>query len=128
GWALARQLELPFMDPQPDALDRDLLKSFPDGLLVRLDAVPLVMEDATLSVALADPTDSEGLEELSQAAGRPLTLAVATPTSIRRVLLNVLGVRRPEAAPAPATIATDQKFDVQWDRSGTTFLLFHVDG
>ena len=93
GWALARQLNLPFVDPRPEALDRELIQSFPEGLLHRLDAVPLVNEGPILSVALADPLDSDVLEELERAAGRPLTLGVATPSAIRRVLRDVLGPR-----------------------------------
>ncbi len=126
GWALARQLELPFMDPRPEALDRELIRSFPEGLLYRLDAVPLVKEDTTLSVAVADPTDADLAEELERAAGRPLTLAVATPSAIRGVLREVLGPRRDLRVSLPDP-TPEAHFDVQWDRSGASFLLFHVE-
>src|SRR5438552_18841844 len=94
GWALARQLNLPFVDPRPEALDRELIQSFPEGLLHRLDAVPLVNEDPILSVALADPLDSVVLEELQRAAARPLTPAVATASGMRRVRRAVSGSGR----------------------------------
>lgn len=125
GWALARQLDLPFVDPRPEALDHELIRSFPEGLLVRLDAVPLVREEASLSVALADPIDRDIVEELEQVAGVPLTLAVATSSAIRRVLSEVLGIRRDLRAVAPAP-ASDARFDISWDRSGEDFLLFHL--
>lgn len=127
GWALARQLDLPFMDPHPEALDRDLIKSFPDGLLYRLDAVPLVQEGETLSVAVADPTDADVIDELERIAGRPLTLAVAAPSTIRRVLREILGPRHDAHVARPEPPA-DAQFDVQWDRSGATFLLVHAEG
>lgn len=127
GWALARQLDLPFMDPHPEALDRDLIKSFPDGMLYRLDAVPLVQEGETLSVALADPTDADVVDELTRVAGRPLTLAVAAPSAIRRVLRDILGPRHDLRGAFPVA-AADTQFDVQWDRSGASFLLFHAEG
>jgi len=126
GWALARQLNLPFVDPRPEALDRELIQSFPEGLLHRLDAVPLVNEGPILSVALADPLDSDVLEELERAAGRPLTLGVATPSAIRRVLRDVLGPRHDVPAVLPVA-APDQHFDIEWDRSGASFLQFHLD-
>jgi type II secretory ATPase GspE/PulE/Tfp pilus assembly ATPase PilB-like protein len=126
GWALARQLNLPFVDPRPEALDRELIQSFPEGLLHRLDAVPLVDEGTTLSVALADPLDNDVLEELERAAGRPLTLGVATPSAIRRVLRDILGPRH-DVPPVSPVVATDQTFDIQWDRSGASFLQFHLD-
>lgn len=125
GWALARQLGLPFVDLRPETLDSELVRSFPEGLLHRLDAVPLVNEGPTLSMALADPTDPDLVEELEKAAGRGLTLAVATPSAIRRVLLAILGPRRDPQTPLPLS-TSDVRFDVQWERSGASFLLFHL--
>ena len=126
GWALARQLDLPFVDLRADALDRELIKSFPEGLLHRLDAVPLVNEGSTLSMALADPTDSDLVHELEGAAGRPLTLAVATPTSIRSVLREILGPKRDLRSMRPLPASSNAHFDVEWDRSGATFLQFYI--
>lgn len=125
GWALARQLDLPFVDLHPETLDVELIRSFPEGLLHRLDAVPLVNEDPTLSIALADPTDPDLVQELEHAAGRPLLLAVATPSAIRRVLQGILGSRRDPVAILSGS-APDAHFDVQWERSGASFLLFHL--
>ncbi len=96
GWALARQLDLTFIDPRPDTLDHELIHSFPEELLRRLDALPLVVEDDTVAVAFADPTQHEAIEEITQAAGRPVRLAVATPSAIRRALRGVFGVRTHE--------------------------------
>ena len=126
GWALARQLELPFVDLRADALDRELIRSFPEGLLHRLDAVPLVNEGSTLSMALADPTDSDLVRELEGAAGRPLTLAVATPSSIRNVLREIIGPRRDLRSTRSAPTSSNAHFDVEWDRSGATFLQFYI--
>jgi MSHA biogenesis protein MshE len=124
-WALARQLNLPFVDPRPEAIDCELVRSFPDGLLHRLDAVPLVNEGPSLSMALADPTDGDLVEELERAANRPLTLAVSTPSAIRRVLREILGPRR-DLRSVLRVPAPNGRFDVQWDRSGADFLLFHL--
>jgi type II secretion system (T2SS) protein E/type II/IV secretion system protein len=126
GWALARQLNLPFVDLRPESLDRELIRSFPEGLLHRFDAVPLVNEELTLSIALADPTDSELVKELERAAGRPLTLAVATPSAIRSVLRGILGPPR-DLHSGPPVSAMDTRFDVQWERSGASFLLFQLE-
>ncbi len=126
GWALARQLALPFVDPHPEALDRDLIRSFPEGLLQRLDVLPLVSEESALSIALADPTDADLVEEVERAAGRQLTLSVATPSAIQRMLQSVLGPRHDPRALKLDSVP-DAQFDVQWDRSGASFLLFHIN-
>jgi Tfp pilus assembly pilus retraction ATPase PilT len=121
GWALARQLGLTFVDLIPESLDRDLIRSFPEGLLSRLDAVPLVIEEPALSVALADPTDAEVAEELERAAGRPLKLAVATTGAIRRVLREILGSRRDPLA-RPSEPALGAGSEIQRDRAGSSYL------
>jgi MSHA biogenesis protein MshE len=121
GWALARQLRLPFVDPRPDALDRRLLESFPRGLLQRLDAVPLVDEPAALSVAVADPLDPDLVRELERVSGRSVSLSIATPTTIRSVLREVLGM---PSAPGAGTTANGT--EGSRERSGWDVLLQHV--
>src|SRR5262245_28809614 len=69
GWALARQLGYTYLDLTPSALDPELVRSFPEPLLRRLLAVPVVRSDSSLSVAFGDPTDREGIAELEQVAG-----------------------------------------------------------
>lgn len=124
GWALARQLGIPFVDVSPGTLDHDLIRGLPEGLLRRLQAVPLVRSETGLSAAFADPTDDEAVLEFSRATGIPVQVAAATPTTIARALDQVLGPRaeRREPPRGPATGA----YDVVWERSGNTFLLFHL--
>lgn len=121
GWALARQLGLPFVDLQSDALDPELLRVFPAGLLYRLHAVPLLRTDEELSVAVSDPTDHQVPAHLEGLAGRPVRLSVTTASAIRRVLAPLLGAR-PEAA----VRAQGRDTHVVWDRSGANFLHFHL--
>ena len=86
GWALARQLGLTFLDLTPEALDTELIRSFPEGVLRRLLAVPLVRSGPTLSVAFGDPTDRDGVAELEHVAGIKVIPSVAAPSMIYRVL------------------------------------------
>jgi hypothetical protein len=86
GWALARQLGLSFIELHADSLDRDLVQGFPDGLLRRLLAVPLMRTERGLSVAFGDPTDHDAVRELERHAGRPVAASVAAPSEIHHVL------------------------------------------
>jgi MSHA biogenesis protein MshE len=124
GWALARQLQLPFVDPRPETLDRELLQSFPAGMLQRLDAVPLVRDESGLAVAVSDPLDVDMVRDLEQAGRRPLRLSVATPSAIRRVLRDVLGVAREARGPS-SKAGSDSG---SWDRSGASFLQLQLAG
>lgn len=123
GWALARQLGLPFVDLRGDTLDPDLLREFPAGLLYRLHAVPLLRSDDGLSIAFSDPTDLQASAHLEALAGAPIRPSVTTASAIRRVLAPLLG------AHAAGTLAPHDPGPagaVVWDRSGANFLHFHL--
>ena len=93
GWALARQLGLTFLDLTPQALDPELVRSFPEGLLRRLLAVPLVRSEDILSVAFGDPTDHEAIAELEYVSGMDVVASVAAPSMIYRVLDQLSGAQ-----------------------------------
>jgi type IV pilus assembly protein PilB len=130
GWALSRQLGLSFVDIDPEALDFGLVRAFHESLLRRSDALPLLRSDAGVSMAVADPTDDLALDRLEAAAGEPLSLVIGTPSAIRHALDHVFGARRPGTAlesPHPADAQEGAHlYDVVWERSGDTFLAFHV--
>jgi type II secretory ATPase GspE/PulE/Tfp pilus assembly ATPase PilB-like protein len=127
GWALSRQLDLTFVDPHLDALDLPLIQEYPEELLRRLQAVPLVRLEHELEVALADPLDQEAIEELRRHSERPLGISVATPTTIRVILDRVFGVQHSgaETATGQLRLVTPDR-DLAWERSGTQFLRFHL--
>lgn len=124
GWALARQLGIPFVDVRPETLDADLLRSFPDGALRRLHAVPLFRSEGRVTAAVADPTDREVMQELERLCEAPASCVAATPSAIEAALDEVLGRRH--GARARGTDAPAEPFEVVWDRSGETFLNFHL--
>jgi hypothetical protein len=124
GWALSRQLGLPFVDLQPEALDAEWLNRFPAGLLYRLHAVPLLRSDDGLSVAFSDPTDAQAVAHLEALAECPVHPSITTPSAIRRVLAPRLGAHA--AAGGPAARPTGAETTVIWDRSGAQFLHFHL--
>lgn len=121
GWALANQLGCPFVDLRPETLDLPLIRSFPEGVLQRLIAVPLVSDATTITMALADPTDHDVVAELEQVTGRALTPAVATASAIRRTLADLLGPGAGVAATPHEPAPTEMR-----DRTGAHFLATHV--
>ncbi len=133
GWALSKQLGIPYADIRPDAIDADLVKRFPQSLLRRAQAAPLFGNPEEIVVAVADPTDPGPVADLREAAGTKLSIVIGSPASIRRVLDTVFGPGR--AADEALRAARDPKPrpgeeapqpPIVWDRSGTTFLLYHV--
>lgn len=138
GWALSKQLGIPYVDLVTGAADLDLVQRFPESLLRRIQATPLFQNQEEMVIAMSDPTDPEAVSEIRQAAGMPVALVIGCPASIRRVLDNFYGPERPsrdalaarESAGESATSAMaaggETRHRVVWDRSGSTFFLYHV--
>jgi len=138
GWALSKQLGIPYVDLASGAADMELVRRFPESLLRRIQAMPLFQNPEEMVIAMSDPTDSEAVKEIEQASGMPVSLVIGCPASIRRVLDNVYGPERPsrdavvarasaaDAATMAAAAGGEQRHRVVWERSGSTFLLYHV--
>lgn len=130
-WALSKQLGIPFADVQPQAIDGDLVRLFPESLLRRTQAVPLFRsaEDG-ITIACADPSDSEAVASLQEAAESAVSFVIGGPASIRRALDTILGPSRPSPAEARAALLASGEgtpaSDIVWDRGGRNFLLFHL--
>lgn len=126
AWALSRQLGHTYVDIEPGALDHALVRALPEGLLRRMHAVPLLRDDHGLTVAVSDPLDSEGLSDLEREARSPVTVCVATATAADAALDAVFGARvvRPRGYEPP--VETESLYDILWESSGVSFLLFHV--
>ncbi|HEY6573246.1 MAG TPA: ATPase, T2SS/T4P/T4SS family, partial [Candidatus Eisenbacteria bacterium] len=129
-WALSKQLGIPYADVQPQAIDGDLVRRFPESLLRRTQAVPLFRspEDG-VTIACADPSDTEAVASLQEAAECAVSFVIGGPASIRRALDTILGPSRPTPAEARAVLATGEEnpaSDIVWDRGGQNFLLFHL--
>jgi len=137
GWALSRQLGIPYADVHIETTDPELVRRFPESLLRRMQAVPLFGTNEEITIAMADPTDTESIAELREAAERSVSLVIGGPGSIRRALDSIWGREHTPSgdaaasgsrsrAPGHSPAAVPTRRDVVWDRAGTNFLLFHV--
>jgi type II secretory ATPase GspE/PulE/Tfp pilus assembly ATPase PilB-like protein len=113
------------VDVRPETLDLELIRSFPDGALRRLQAVPLFRSEGRVTAAIADPTDGDAIQEFERLCEAPATCVAATPSAIEQTLDEILG-RRPAVRPHAAEAPEGGAFDVLWERSGETFLNFHL--
>jgi type IV pilus assembly protein PilB len=83
---LARQLGLPFVDLDKHLVDREAVKLIPIELARRLSAIPLLKDEASLEVAMADPLDIFGLDDIRRAAGVEIRQAVAARSGVQRAI------------------------------------------
>jgi type IV pilus assembly protein PilB len=87
---LAQQHELPFLDLEESEVDTSAAILLPEELARRYNAVPVeLLEDESLLVAVADPTNLLHSDELRLALGVPLRFAVAAPDAIEAAIAFV---------------------------------------
>ena len=99
--ALAEQFGLRYVDAAATTLDPDAVALVPAEAAERIGALPLrFLEDMTVYVVVADPTDARGLVELRRLIGRELVLAVGARSAIEYAI--GYAYRPTHGAPRPA--------------------------
>ncbi|HEY7728898.1 MAG TPA: ATPase, T2SS/T4P/T4SS family [Candidatus Eisenbacteria bacterium] len=102
GRALARSLGVPYTNVDLSAVDPAVVVRFPEGLLRRALAMPLIDSGGQIVVAMADPSDRSALAELQKAAQAPIAVVVGAPAAIRRALTEWRGEASESAPAVPA--------------------------
>ena len=103
GRALAAAVGAPFTQVDLSVVDPAVLARFPEGVLRRALAIPLLDTGRQIVVAMADPTDRTAVTELREVAGAPILVVVGAPAAIRRALAEChAGAAPPGAGEADA--------------------------
>ena len=85
--ALAVQFELPYLETIPEeTVAEGLLEMIPIGFAKEYRIYPLVKQNGSLQVAVADPLDTRPLNDLSTLTGAQIEPCVATPEEILRAI------------------------------------------
>jgi type IV pilus assembly protein PilB len=92
---LAEAHRLPLVDLAVTGVSPEATKHVPLRVLERVCAIPYAIEEDTLRVALSDPENIHGIDELRLAAGRPVEFAV---TPREDVLLEIRRLSRANEA------------------------------
>jgi MSHA biogenesis protein MshE len=74
--ALARQLNLPFIDLRKFNSDASILQLLPETQARRFRAMPLARRDSSIFVGMADPTDLFAYDEIARLIPQDIQLAV----------------------------------------------------
>jgi hypothetical protein len=88
---LAEQEKLDFVDLAKVDLDDDAVDSIPEAVARRVKAIGYGFTNSVLLVAVADPTDDRGLDEVRDAAGRRVRFKVALQSEIDAALIDAYG-------------------------------------
>jgi len=110
---LAERHRLALVDLAVTGVSPDAVKLVPLRVLERVVAVPYAVDEIALRVALTDPDNIHGIDELRLAAGRPVEFAVAPSED---VLLELRRLAR--ANEALGAIIDEASFEVLDEEAG----------
>jgi type IV pilus assembly protein PilB len=83
---LAERYRCGFIDLREQRIDAELFRTIPAELMFRYNFVPLVLQNNTLMIAVADPSQVLLSDELPLLLGKKLTIKVATSRQISDIL------------------------------------------
>lgn len=105
-WALAEQMDLPLVHPDPGAVDPEAVALLPAGLCRRYGVLPLYLSEdvpggpLVLTLAAADPASRELLEDVAARVRRPVRVMPA----MREEILAALDVLHGPSEPGDESI------------------------
>jgi type IV pilus assembly protein PilB len=104
---LAARHQLPLIDLAAEGVDVEAARELPLHVLERIGAIPFAFKDGRLHVAVADPANLHGLDELRLATRHPLELGVSAREDILGAIRKL--VRASEAYGARAAVDEEEE-------------------
>jgi type IV pilus assembly protein PilB len=96
-WALANQLNIPYVRLKKENVDSAAVARVPAQLARRYNLFPLFLSGNELSVAMADPLNKEAIDALTRVTGCQISISVGLIREIREMHELIYG---PDEAPA----------------------------
>lgn len=113
-FGLATQFDLPYVFPDPDAVDREAAELVsPEWALAHL-AIPIARTEHGLTLVVDSPMKAGPVTELERRTGLEIQLAIASPGKIRELIREVYqrGAPREESPSARPALALDEFLDL----------------
>ena len=89
---LGRQLHLPFIEIDKQLVDSESVKMIPADLARRLTAIPLYRDKDSMVVAMSDPLNIFGIDDIKKAAHMDIRQVVATRSDIQKAIDRYYGM------------------------------------
>lgn len=116
---LARQLQIPYIEIEKQLVDPEAVKLVPGALARRIGAIPLYRDKESLVVAMADPLNIFGYDDIQKAAGRQITQVVATRSDILKAIDRYYGMTPAMEAAAKDFVGEVESTLAEMVESGT---------
>lgn len=104
-WALANQLNIPYVRLKKENVDSAAVARVPAQLARRYNLFPLFLSGDELSVAMADPLNKEAIDALTRVTGCQISISVGLIREIREMHELIYG---PDEAPADLGFSSAQ--------------------
>jgi len=127
-FGLAAQFNLPYVFPDPEAIDPEASRIVAAEWALRNLSLPIARTDESLRVIVDSPIKPEVVEELEALTGLRIDLAIASPARIRELILHVFGEGAPEEKPRRIPVSDAGDFLDQAIASGAVRLGISVRG
>jgi type IV pilus assembly protein PilB len=114
---LAARHQLPLVDLAFAGVNEDAARELPLHVLERIGAIPYAFQDGRLHVAVADPANLHGLDELRLATRHSIELGVASREDIQGAIRKL--VRASEAYGARAAVDEEEALAVEAEEDVT---------
>jgi type IV pilus assembly protein PilB len=114
---LAARHQLPLVDLAFAGVNEDAARELPLHVLERIGAIPYAFQDGKLHVAVADPANLHGLDELRLATRHSIELGVASREDIQGAIRKL--VRASEAYGARAAVDEEEALAVEAEEDVT---------
>ncbi len=89
---LGRQLHIPFIEIEKQLIDTNSVQILPGDMARRLIALPLYKDKDALVVAVADPLNIFGVDDIRKATGMEIRQVVATRSDILKAIDRYFGM------------------------------------
>jgi type IV pilus assembly protein PilB len=114
---LAARHQLPLVDLAAEGVDVEAARELPLHVLERIGAIPFAFKDGRLHIAVADPANLHGLDELRLATRHPLELGVSSREDILGAIRKL--VRASEAYGARAAVDEEEMLALEEEENLT---------
>jgi type IV pilus assembly protein PilB len=89
---LGRQLHIPYIEIEKQLVDEESVKLIPADMARRLTAIPLYRDKESVVVAMSDPLNIFGLDDIKKAIGKDIRQVVATRSGIQKTIDRYYGM------------------------------------
>jgi len=130
NWALGNLLGISYVELEASIVDPDLVGLIPLDLLRRYEAVPMIRVGNELTVAMADPTDTQAIADISAVTGSEVKVAMADVGAIEATLESLATGRVPRSPRRiqlrPPTKRPPSRDEILGDASGALLIQHHL--